>query len=193
VASSAPRYARAFAEVAESAGLDAAAAEQQIRDFAETLAGSGELREFLENPSIELPQKLKVLDAIAARIKMFSQVRNFIAVILEHQRLPELDEILTSYEELVDEHAGAVEARITSARPLNAEDRAQLEAQIAKLAGARPGQLRRRCHPAGRRGGGGRIDGLRRLGARPTRATEAAAGERIGYSTLSIGLSAGLR
>jgi F-type H+-transporting ATPase subunit delta len=137
VASSAPRYARAFAEVAESAGLDAAAAEQQIRDFAETLAGSGELRELLENPSIELPQKLKVLDAIAARIKMFPQVRNFIAVILEHQRLPELDEILTEYEELVDEHAGAVEARITSARPLNAEDRAQLEAQIAKLAGAR--------------------------------------------------------
>ena len=137
MASSAPRYARAFAEVAESAGLDAAAAEQQIRDFAQTLAGSGELREFLENPSIELPQKLKVLDAVAARIRMFPQVRNFIAVILEHQRLPELDEILTSYEELVDEHAGAVEARITSARPLNAEDRAQLEAQIAKLAGAR--------------------------------------------------------
>jgi F-type H+-transporting ATPase subunit delta len=137
VASSAPRYARAFAEVAESAGLDAAAAEQQIRDFAQTLAGSGELREFLENPSIELPQKLKVLDAIAARIKMFPQVRNFIAVILEHQRLPELDEILTSYGGLVNQHAGAVEARITSARPLNAADRAQLEAQIAKLAGAR--------------------------------------------------------
>ena len=37
----------------------------------------------------------------------------------------------------MDEHAGAVEARITSARPLNAADRAQLEAQIAKLAGAR--------------------------------------------------------
>ena len=36
----------------------------------------------------------------------------------------------------MDKHAGAVEARITSARPLNAADRAQLEAQIAKLAGA---------------------------------------------------------
>ena len=68
---------------------------------------------------------------------MFAQVRNFIAVILEHHRLPELDEILTCYGELVDEHAGAVEARIISARPLGAEDRAQLEAQIAKLAGAR--------------------------------------------------------
>jgi len=137
MASSAPRYARAFAEVAEAARLDAGAAQQQMRDFAQTLAGSGELREILENPSIEMPGKLKVLDAMAGRIAMFPQVRNFIAVILEHRRLEELDEILAEYKQVVDEHAGATEARITSARPLNAEDRAQLEAQIAKLAGAR--------------------------------------------------------
>jgi F-type H+-transporting ATPase subunit delta len=137
VASSAPRYARAFAEVAESARLDANAAQQQMSDFAQTLAGSNELREILENPSIEMAAKLKVLDEIARRIAMFPQVRNFIAVILEHQRLTELDEILTEYKQVVDEHAGATEARITSARPLNQEDRAQLEAQIAKLAGER--------------------------------------------------------
>ena len=137
MASSAPRYARAFAEVAESARLDTGKAQQQMRDFAESLAGSSELREFLENPSIEMPAKLKVLDAIAARIGMYAQVRNFIAVILEHHRLPELEPILTAYRELADEHAGAVEAQITSSRPLNPVDRAQLEAQIAKLAGAR--------------------------------------------------------
>jgi len=137
MASSAPRYARAFAEVAESAKLDSGAAQQQLRDFADTLAGSSELREFLENPSIEMPKKLKVLDAIAPRIGMFPQVRNFVAVILDHHRLNELEEILKQYAELADEHAGAVEARITSARPLNPEDRAQLEAQVAKLAGAR--------------------------------------------------------
>jgi F-type H+-transporting ATPase subunit delta len=137
VASSAPRYARAFAEVAESAKLDAAKAQQQMRDFADTLAGSSELREFLENPSIEMAKKLKVLDAVSGRIGMYAQVRNFIAVILDHHRLPELESILTAYRVLADEHAGAVEAQITSSRPLNAEDRAQLEAQITKLAGAR--------------------------------------------------------
>jgi len=137
MASSAPRYARAFADVAESAKLDAAAAKQQMEDFAGTLADSSELRGFLENPSVEMDKKLKVLDAIADRIKMFPQVRNFIAVILEHHRLTELDQILSEYRELVDEHAGAVEARVTSSRPLNHEDRAQLELEIAKLAGAR--------------------------------------------------------
>jgi F-type H+-transporting ATPase subunit delta len=136
VASSSPRYARAFAEVSESAKLDLTAAQQQLNDFAGTLADSHELREFLGNPSIEIAKKLKVLDAIASRIGMFPQVRNFLAVILEHHRLTELDEILIAYRDLVDSHAGAVEARVTSARVLNAEDRAQLEAQIVKLAGA---------------------------------------------------------
>ncbi len=136
MASVAPRYARAFAEVAESARLDANAAQQQMRDFVQTLAASNDLREVLENPSVEMAGKLKVLDAIAARVGMFPQVRNFIAVVLEHQRLAELDEILAEYKQVVDQHAGATEARITSARPLNAEDRAQLEAQIARLAGA---------------------------------------------------------
>jgi F-type H+-transporting ATPase subunit delta len=136
VASFAPRYARAFAEVAEAAGLNAGAAEQQLQDFAETLAASGELRELLMNPSLEIAQKLKVLDAIAPKVGMSPQVRNFLAVILEHHRLGDLDEILTEYGEVADEHAGATEALITSARPLNADDRAQLEAQIAKLAGA---------------------------------------------------------
>jgi F-type H+-transporting ATPase subunit delta len=136
VASSSPRYARAFADVVESAKLDAAAAQQQLNDFAETLAGSHDLREFLGNPSIEMAKKLKVLDAIAGRIGMFSQVRNFVAVILEHHRLPELDEILAAFRDLEDTHAGAVEAKVTSARALNEDDRKQLEEQIAKLAGA---------------------------------------------------------
>ncbi|HUD23459.1 MAG TPA: ATP synthase F1 subunit delta [Acidobacteriaceae bacterium] len=137
MASVAPRYARAFAEVADASHLDTVVTQQQLRDFAQTLADSGELREILENPSIEMAGKLKVLDALAGRMAMFPQVRNFIAVILEHQRLAELDEILTEYKQVSDEQAGATEARITSARPLNTEDRTQLEAQIAKLAGAR--------------------------------------------------------
>lgn len=133
----ASRYARAFAEAAEGSGIDPAAALRQLQDFAETLAGSSELREFLMNPSIEMAQKLKVLDAIAARIGMFPKVRNFVAVITEHDRLNVLADILTEYGEVADEHGGMAEAQVTTARVLNAEDRGQLEAQIAKLAGAR--------------------------------------------------------
>jgi F-type H+-transporting ATPase subunit delta len=131
------RYAHAFAAVAASSHLDVAAAQQQLSDFSGTLAGSHDLHEVLMNPSIPSEQKLKVLDAIAGRIGMFPQVRNFIAVIIDHQRLAELDEILTEYHAVADETAGMAEAEITSALPLNDQDRAELEAQVAKLAGGR--------------------------------------------------------
>jgi F-type H+-transporting ATPase subunit delta len=131
------RYAHAFAAVAASAKLDSAAAQQQLSDFSGTFAASHDLREVLMNPSIANEQKLKVLDAIAGRIGMFPQVRNFIAVIMNHQRLDELNEILEEYHVLADEQSNMAEAEITSARPLNEQDRAELEAQVAKLAGGR--------------------------------------------------------
>jgi len=135
VASSAPRYARAFAEVAESVRLDAKTAEQQLRDFADALNTSSELREFLGNPSVEGASKLKVIDALAPRIGMYPQVRNFIAVITDHSRLGELNEIVDEYSRISDERAGIREARITSARPLDNAARAELERQVSKLAG----------------------------------------------------------
>jgi F-type H+-transporting ATPase subunit delta len=131
------RYAHAFASVAAASHLNVAAAQQQLSDFSGTLAGSRELREVLMNPSIANEQKLKVLDAIAGRIGMFPQVRNFIAVIMNHQRLDELDEILTEYHAVADDQSGLTEAEVTSARPLNDNDRAELEAQVQKLAGGR--------------------------------------------------------
>jgi F-type H+-transporting ATPase subunit delta len=131
------RYAHAFASVAASSHLDAAAAQQQLDDFSGTLAGSRELREVLMNPSIATDQKLKVLDAIAGRIGMFPQVRNFLAVIMDHQRLDELAEILAEYHAVADEQSNMAEAEITSAHPLNDHDRKELEVEVAKLAGGR--------------------------------------------------------
>jgi F-type H+-transporting ATPase subunit delta len=131
------RYANALASVMAAQNLDRATVRQQLDDFAQTLAGSRELREVLMNPSISGDQKLRVLDAIAGRIGMFPQVRNFIAVVMDHHRLAALDEMVAEFAAVADEQAGLAEAEITSAHPLNQADRAELEAQVAKLAGGR--------------------------------------------------------
>lgn len=131
------RYARAFSQVAVATHLDTDAAQAQLRDLASTLAESRDLREVLVNPSIPMAQKLKVLDAIAERLGMVREVRNFVAVVVSHQRLEDLNEILREYAGLADEQAGMAEAQIVTARPLNEQDRAELETQVAKLAGSR--------------------------------------------------------
>jgi F-type H+-transporting ATPase subunit delta len=131
------RYAHALASVTAAQHLDAGAARLQLKDFDETLADSQELREVLMNPAFSSPQKLKVLDAIAGRIGMFPQLRNFIAVVVDHGRLAELSEMIAEFAVVTDEQAGLAEAEITSAHALNDADRAELEAQVAKLAGSR--------------------------------------------------------
>ena len=135
MAGSAPRYARAFAEVTQEARLDSNAAEQQLRDFAAALSTSRELRELLDNPAVEMTQKLKVIHALAPRIGMYAQVRNFVAVILDHHRLAELDQIIDEYRSIADALSGTTEARVTSARPLDPVSRAELERQITTLSG----------------------------------------------------------
>ena len=129
------RYAHAFADVVRSGNLDPATAQQQLRDFAGTLAESEALRQFLSNPSIAATDKLSILDTVAGRIGVYPQVRNLIAVMMDHERLHDLPEIVAEYETLVDEQASISEAYITSARPLDPADRDELEARLGTLAG----------------------------------------------------------
>ena len=131
------RYANAFASVAESAGLDIAAAQASMKDFAATLAESRELREVLTDPSIPAEQKLAVVDGLAERLGMMREVRNLVAVVIDHQRLEQWSEIVAAYDNVADAHIGIAEAEITSAFALNEDDRHTLEQQVAKLAGAR--------------------------------------------------------
>jgi F-type H+-transporting ATPase subunit delta len=129
------RYARALAAVISDQKLDVVATQGQLSDFVDTLDASAELREVLENPSIPEPQKLKVLDAIAARSGMSKTVRNFIAVIAHHQRLHELRGMVTAYNTIADENASVAEAEIVSAMPLDEQNRKLLEQKISTMTG----------------------------------------------------------
>ena len=108
-----------------------------MKDFAATLAESRELREILDDPSVPSDQKLAVLDALAERLGMMREVRNFLAVIMDHHRLGSFNEILAEYDKVADTRGGVAEAEVTTARDLNEDDRQSLEAEVARLAGSR--------------------------------------------------------
>ncbi len=129
------RYAHALDEVVVEQKLSRTDVAAQLQDFQATLAGSSALREIFENPSIPEDQKLRVLDGIAGRLNMSRAVRNFVAVIMHHQRLHELGGMIEAYLERADEDGGVAEAEVTSARPLDDAGRRTLENSIARLTG----------------------------------------------------------
>lgn len=130
-------YARAFADVVMSAKLDAANMLGQLRALEALLGESVPLRQVLENPSIPADRKLAVLDAIAQRMGMARQVRNFIAVLTDHRRLPLLAEVLKHVEHELNERMGIADAEVRSARDLSDAEKKLLEAEVTKLTGKR--------------------------------------------------------
>jgi F-type H+-transporting ATPase subunit delta len=135
MASVASTYARAFADVVLSAHLDADRSIAELGVIASLLTQSSELRRVWENPAIPAEQKRRVLDVVAERDRISTQVRNFIAVLIDHQRIHFLEAIIGQLEKELDGRLGFAEAQITSARPLGDAEKREFEAQVGKLTG----------------------------------------------------------
>jgi F-type H+-transporting ATPase subunit delta len=131
------QYARALADVIMSDKLDTGLVDWELGEFLATYNGNKELREVFVNPSIQLESKLKVLDAIAARAGMANQVRNFLSVLLQNDRMEAVGSIVAEYRRQINLRLHIGEAEITSVRELSADERSQIEAKAASLTGMR--------------------------------------------------------
>jgi len=137
VASVVGTYARAFADVVVGSKADPARMLEELQSMEGLLAQNGEFRRVMENPSIPGEQKRAVLDAVMQRTGGARPVRNFIAVITDHRRLPLFGEIVKQVEQELNDRLGFAEARVISARQLSDSEKQMLEAEIAKLTGKR--------------------------------------------------------
>jgi F-type H+-transporting ATPase subunit delta len=135
VASVASTYARAFTSVVLSAHLDAAVATGGLRRIADLVKQNPELRRVWENPAVPADQKRKLLDAIAQREGIERHVRNLVAILIDHRRIPFLDRIVEQFEKELDAQLGFAEAQISSARELADTEKQGLEAQLGKITG----------------------------------------------------------
>jgi F-type H+-transporting ATPase subunit delta len=129
-------YARAFADVVmTSSKLDPARALHELHSIEALLQESDQLRRVLENPSIPGDRKRAVLDAITGRLGTTKQVRNFVAVVTDHRRLPLFAEILKQLEQELNDRQGFADAQISSARQLSDAEKKMLEDEIMKMTG----------------------------------------------------------
>jgi F-type H+-transporting ATPase subunit delta len=135
MASVASTYSRAFADVVMSKHLDPDRSIAELRTIASLLDESSVLRRVWENPAIPADQKRRVLDVIAKRDGISTQVRNLVAVLIDHRRTHFLDPIILQLVKELDARLGFAEAEITSARSLGDAEKREFEAQVGKLTG----------------------------------------------------------
>jgi F-type H+-transporting ATPase subunit delta len=130
------RYAQAFLEVVTAAKLDTAAINTQLKDFLATWNGSRELREFFINPAVPVAQKVEFLDTLNTKLGMRKELRNLMAVMINNDRIGDVNEVAAAYGKLLQEQLGIRQAEIVTARKLTDVERLELVAEVGKLAGA---------------------------------------------------------
>lgn len=133
----ASHYARALADVVTGNHVPVDQVTAQLNDFLATLDGSKELRQALFNPAFAADLRVRVIDALVPKLHLGREVRNFLAVLLQHDRIDAVHEIVDEYRAEVDRRQGISEVEVISARRLDADERHQMEQQVARLAGTR--------------------------------------------------------
>lgn len=135
MASVASRYARALVEVVLEQKIDADIARLQLHSIVDAVNESVELRRVWDSPAVLPAQKRAVLDGIAKQIGAVKPIRNFIAVLIDHRRIPMLNDITRQFEAELDSQLGFVEVEISSARTLTPGEKRDIENRVERMTG----------------------------------------------------------
>ncbi len=135
MAAVASRYARALVDVILENKIDADIARRQLQAIVEAVQESDDLRRVWESPAVLPEQKRAVLDGIAKQIGAVKPIRNFVAVLIDHRRIPMLNDIARQFEAELDAQLGFVEVDISSARTLTPGEKRDLENRVERMTG----------------------------------------------------------
>ena len=128
------RYATALVDVAQdSKKIDSV--QKDMNDLHAMILESQDFQNFLKSPLISKAEKTKVVDSIAAKGKFQDATANFLKVLVQNGRLPILHEIVHGFFEEVSKRNGEMIANVVSAFPLDAQQKKDLEASLAKSMG----------------------------------------------------------
>ena len=131
------RYANALVDVVlkPDAGITPAEAAEQLRSFAAAVQSAPDLRVLMASPAIPKARKRLVIRRIAEILNLGHVTRNFLLVLLDHQRATALAEMVDAFEVNLDERLGYLRADVRSATALTAQQQEELTARLGQVAG----------------------------------------------------------
>lgn len=132
----AQHYADALAEVAIAQDKPDRV-RREFSDFLALLQESEQLAILLASPAVSRANKHAIAEALVERMKAGRTVRNFLFVVIDQRRVALLSEIYRAFEAQLDEREGIARASVTSAQPLDEDEKKQLRKVLERLSGRR--------------------------------------------------------
>jgi F-type H+-transporting ATPase subunit delta len=110
------RYAAALFQLAREGGQEEQVS-QEIAQF-HTAYSSSELHGVLINPAFAVDSRKRILIQVANAQGLSVLATHFVSLLLERDRLGHLSGIVSSYQRLLNQAKGRIEATVTSASPI---------------------------------------------------------------------------
>lgn len=124
------RYAKALIELAQRDGIVAEIG-AQLQQHQRLLSANPTLQRIVENPSVDTQVKTNILNTILDRTQPAPLMRNFMLLLVEKDRLRQLEAMAMHYERMANEELRRVVAQVTSAVELDARQREAVTQKIA--------------------------------------------------------------
>jgi F-type H+-transporting ATPase subunit delta len=128
------RYARAMMAIGHD-NLKDDALSAEVERLAGAYEKSPELRAVLSNPVFTSAQRLGVIDELIRRLALSPTTQNLARLLLQRGRMDALPAIARALRGLVDEQAGRVRARLTSAKPIEPLTEGRIRSAIGRATG----------------------------------------------------------
>ena len=129
------RYARAVFGLGDSPAARAKLS-ADVATLAQEIAASDELRRVLFTPIHPRAERKGVVHELAKKLGVSTEVRAAAEILVDENRTQILPALAEEMRRLVDVEAGRVEARVTSARPLDAAAQDALRAALSRRVGS---------------------------------------------------------
>jgi len=125
------RYATALADTLAGAraGIPAPDPETvaaQLHDFNQVCYENRELRIVFSTPAVSIDKKKTILAKLATDLGLDSVTTNFLSVVIDHERMELLGDIVEAFQAILHEREGIAVAEVTSARALGEEEKREL-------------------------------------------------------------------
>jgi len=129
--------ARRYAEAAFQVAL----ADDQLDRWKEDLATAAEIfgrpdvAPTVDNPAVPLAKRQEIIRQLLGT-RISAQALRLVALLVERGRVNALPKLSEDYDRLLNAHRGVVEATVTSAVPLTADETAEIRSRVEAMAGS---------------------------------------------------------
>jgi F-type H+-transporting ATPase subunit delta len=100
---------------------------EELRQIKELLISMPEVLSALQNPIYPPDLKMEIIDEILKAVRVDPEIERFLKLLVERRRIQYIEEIVTMYQELLDEELNIARGEVITAYPISDEEKREIE------------------------------------------------------------------